>query len=77
MKTTTSKDGEIIELISHPKTRQKYLILLFEKYPEENYQQLLYLAEIEARKTGHLNPFIVRARKIKEIKEKFGDKNGE
>ncbi|MHA1318440.1 MAG: hypothetical protein ACTSQ1_01365 [Promethearchaeota archaeon] len=73
-KITHPKTQERIELIAHPKVRQKFILELWKQYPEKNKDELIYMAEIKARKTGKLNPFIVRSKKMEEFNKIFGDK---
>jgi len=68
---------EKIEKKAHPKVREKFFLQLYEKFPSKSMEELEFLAEIEAQKTGKLNPLIERGLKLEELRRKFSeDENG-
>jgi len=60
-----------IELISHPSTRNKYMLEISKEFPEKSYDEIVYMAELKARKTGYVNPFIIRAKQMEEFRKKY------
>lgn len=68
---TNPKTGKKVQLLANPMVREKYLLKLWDEFPEKSKDELLYLAEIEAQKTGKMNYFVVKAKKMAEFKKKF------